>query len=445
MKIPLKPPRFSDLFNAGLSHPGRLRELMHAKIGPAPGGKYRHWDTLRHARPVDGFSPSERWLAMKMARQLLYQTLPLRDLNNEPFQYGLPGAALQMLHQIDRLASGNIAAAPEVTDPQTRDTYLIKSIIEEAITSSQLEGAATTRNVAKTMIQEGRPPRTRSERMILNNYEAMHFIRRVRDQPLTPAVILELHSIITLGTLKNPDAAGRLREADDIYVTDSLGALLHKPPLAAELKDRVQELCDFANDSDSREFLHPVIRAILLHLWLAYDHPFEDGNGRTARALFYWAMAVQGYWLCEYLSISRILKKAPSQYARAFLYTETDDNDATYFILYQLNVIIRAIQELHDYLARKTAEIHETEQLIRRSRALQDRLNHRQLALMNHAMRNQGARYTVQSHQRSHNVSDETARNDLLALSRDGLLDKRKVKRTLVFTVPSDLKERLSP
>lgn len=60
-----------------------------------------------------------------------------------------------------------------------------------------------------------------------------------------------------------------------------------------------------------------MLRAILLHFWLAYDHPFEDGNGRTARSLFYWYMRTQGYWLVEYLLISNILRKAPAQYTRA--------------------------------------------------------------------------------------------------------------------------------
>ncbi len=51
-------------------------------------------------------------------------------------------------------------------------------------------------------------------------------------------------------------------------------------------------------------FIHPVIRAILLHFMLAYDHPFVDGTGRTARALFYWSMAHQGYWLMDFISIT---------------------------------------------------------------------------------------------------------------------------------------------
>jgi Fic family protein len=62
---------------------------------------------------------------------------------------------------------------------------------------------------------------------------------------------------------------------------------------------------------------------------LGYEHPFEDGNGRTARALFYWSMLNQGFWLTEFLTVSKILRKAPAKYARSFLYTEQDSNDLT--------------------------------------------------------------------------------------------------------------------
>ena len=202
-------------------------------------------------------------------------------------------------------------------------------------------------------------------------------------------------------------------------------------------------MCEFANGHGTDEFIPPPVRAILLHFWLAYDHPFVDGNGRTARALFYWAMARQGYWLCEYVSISRILKKARDQYARAFLYSETDDNDVTYFILFQMRVLLRAIQDLHDYLARKTTEIHDADELISKASKVSGELNQRQLALVSHALKTRNTRYTVQSHRVSHGISYETARSDLVKLTKLGLLVQRKSGKAHVFVPVTDLEERL--
>jgi Fic family protein len=447
MRIPMSPPDTGRLLRSLLNSKGgieRFQAIIAVPGGPSQEGKYRHWDILRHLQPPADLTPEEWWLNIKMARQHLYQSLPLKDKKGDHFRYAMLDIMLQMLSQVDRNASGSIRGGDQVTNPQTRDTYLFKSLVEESITSSQLEGAATTREVAKDMIRTGRSPQDRSEHMILNNYVAMQFIRRLGDEPLTPRIVLELQRILTTDTLPDPGAAGRLRRPDEpIVIEDETGRLLHAPPPADQLEERMQAMCDFANNIEGRPFTHPVVRAVLLHFWLAYDHPFVDGNGRTARALFYWSMATQGYWLCEFLSISRVLKKAPSKYYRAFLYSETDDNDVTYFILNQLRVIIQAIKDLHAYLARKTAEIRETERFLRSSRAVNAMLNYRQLAVVNHALKHPLFVYTIDSHRRSHNVSYQTARTDLLDLAKHKLLSQGKTGRAFNFLAPSDLRARL--
>ncbi|MCA2983648.1 Fic family protein [Gemmatimonas sp.] len=449
MKVPLSPPDLHQVLSGLLAAPSgaqRLQELLSLDLGPAPGGKYRHWDTFRHAPPRADFSAKEQWFAVKSARNALARPLPLTDTRQRPFKVALPAPALAMLHRVDRDAAGNLSGAfvgtEPITNPATRETYLFKSIVEEAITSSQLEGASTTRNVAKDMIQNGRPPFTRSERMILNNYQGMLLVRHHVHAPLTPEFLLELQRTLTGGTLDDESAAGRLRTADEhIVIEDETGVVLHTPPTADVLGDRMRALCDFANGTNDSEFVHPVVRAILLHLWLAYDHPFVDGNGRTARALFYWSMVRAGYWLCEYVSISRILKKARGQYARAYLYTETDDNDATYFLLYQLRVLCRAIDDLEEYLHRKARQLHDIERLVHR--ASLDGLNPRQLALVRHALTSEFARYTVASHQRSHGTSYETARSDLLRLVQLGLLRQSKQGKAFVFHPAADIHQRI--
>ena len=90
--------------------------------------------------------------------------------------------------------------------------------------------------------------------------------------------MLDLHRLVSEKTLDDPADAGR-----------------HRPP----------------GMQVPAVFIHPVMRAITLHFWLAYDHPFCDGNGRTARALFYWSMLKQGYWLFEFISISSVINQAP--------------------------------------------------------------------------------------------------------------------------------------
>ena len=314
--------------------------------------------------------------------------------------------------------------------------------MEEAITSSQLEGAATTREVAKKMLAEGRKPRDRSERMISNNYVTMRRIKELKDKPLTPDMVFEIHREIAANTLDIQDGAGRFRRADeDINVSDSEGTVFHKPPPAEELPKRLEAMCDFANGKTPGFFVHPVIRGILLHFWLAYDHPFVDGNGRTARALFYWQMLHSRYWLFEFISISQFLRKAPVQYGTAFLHTETDENDLTYFIIHQAEVIRHALDELHSYVARKSSETRACLDALQ----THPELNHRQQSVISHAVRHPGFVYTIAGHGARHAVVYQTARTDLLNLAKLELLEQRKAGRRFVFVAPRDLETRLHP
>jgi len=436
VKIPESPPALRDV----LLTPERVFELIDRGISAAPGGRYYHWDKLRRLDPPDGLTAEEWWVCIKLARRGL-KDIPLRDILDRPFKYALVDPVLHKLHEIDREAGSWYRSEDAITNPQTRDRYLISSLIEEAITSSQLEGAATTREVARDMLRSGRPPVDLGERMILNNYLAMHLIRELRDRPLTPELVYRIHGEVTKDTLPSTSRPPHLRTRTDrdVAVRNEKGRVLHQPPPADQIQERMEAMCAFANQNEPNAFLHPVLKAILLHFWLAYDHPFVDGNGRTARALFYWSMLSQDFPLFEFVSISTILKKAPAQYARAFLYTETDENDLTYFILHQMSVISRAIQELRDFLERKTMEVREIERGLRSTVAL----NHRQKALLSHALRHPGTRYTIDGHRKSHGVVYQTARTDLLHLARRRLLDKTRDGRAFAYAAPADLADRL--
>jgi Fic family protein len=422
----------------------RLPELL--RRGLAEDGRdYVHWDKLRQLEPPDNLSPEEWWLLIKWGRQNAQRAIPLTDPSGQHFVYGVPDLVARRLHYVDQRCAGEVAMSEVVTaDAQARQHYLVNSFMEEAIRSSQLEGATTTRRVAKELLRTGREPKDRSERMILNNYRALQYMRDEMPTELTPGTVLELQRILTDGTLEDPDAAGRLQRPDEerIAVVDRLdGTVIHSPPPAEQLPARLQALCDFANEGESLDrFIHPVLRAILLHFWLAYDHPFEDGNGRTARALFYWYMRTHGYWLVEYLSISRILRHAPSKYTRAFVLTETDERDATYFIVYQLEVIQRAVEQLHHYLRQKIKDVRDVEALLKGS----DQFNHRQFALLGNALRVPDAIYTFQTHAVSHGVTHETARTDLLRLVEMRFLEQRRQGRRYVFSPPADLPKRLT-
>jgi Fic family protein len=441
MRKPLPAPTFTDIYMkvAGPKADQLVGLMTRLQAINVQTGKYFHWDEIQHRQPPEGLSREEWWFALKMSRTGTRQGGPLSDPKGTLFGYALVAPIPEQLHQIDLRAGGHIQMPEQVTNRETRDEYYVSSLIEEAITSSQLEGATTTRQVAKEMLRTGRSPVDRSERMILNNYITMRRIGLLKDQPLSKDLIFEIHELVTREALDDPTAVGRFRREDEnIGVYDNLDRLMHQPPLASLLESRIEKLCDFANGSEP--FVHPVIRSIILHFMIGYEHPFVDGNGRTARAIFYWSMLRHGYWLAEFISISQIVLKAPAQYGRAFLYAETDEGDLTYFILYHLKVIMRALESLHAYIARKANEIQRFEAELQGI----ETLNHRQRTLIRHAVRHPGKRYTVSEYQRTHNISYESARSDLLDLAQRDLFRGWREGKRWIFTPQTQLTGRLA-
>ena len=442
MAIPDRPPDWNaTLATLGAKGPDGLGRLFARGVRSDVDGAYLHWDDLRRRKPPEGLSREEWWAALRIARVSASADLPLRDAQQRPFSFVRADALFRALHPVDRaLGNQQLVEDPSGLNAANKERFIARSLVEEAISSSLLEGAATTRKIAEAMLREGRQPRTNDERMILNNHRAMQLVRRSRKEPLTPELLLELQRTLTVGTLP-PDEVGRFRRDDEtVRVEDhATGEGLHLPPPAKELPKRIEALCAFANADDTKDFVHPVVRAIALHFMLGYDHPFVDGNGRTARAVFYWSMLRNGYWMAEFLSISTVIYRARAQYGRAFLLTETDGGDLTYFLLHQLDVLKRATDELLRYVAQKSKEVQDVDAILREA----GDLNLRQRGLLAHAIRHPGATYRIDAHQKEYGVVYQTARTDLLDLEARGLLASRKVGRALVFQPTPSMERRL--
>lgn len=444
MKVPVPSPAAMEVLLAHLAEDGRLTEVL---VSPSTADTdYRPWDWFFRHNPPAGLTREQWWAAVRLRRTQTARPTPFTMKDGTRFTYNLPDPLLRVIDDVSARARGQVELPEPIANAATRDRYLVRSLIEEAMTSSQLEGASTSRVRAKQMLREDRAPRDRSEQMILNNYSAMQRVIELKDERLTPGLVCEIHRIVTDGALDDPADAGRLQRPGDarvrIYGTQTEEQILHVPPPAETLPERLETLCGFANDSGRSDstvpYMPPLLRALTLHFMMGYDHYFADGNGRTSRAVFYWSMLRQGFFLTEFLSISRLLRKAPAKYARSFLLTEQDEGDLTYFFLAQAQVVVQAIDELDAYLARKTGQLREATRLLRDLG-----LNHRQVALVEIFLRNPSGSVTVEEHRTTHGVVPQTARTDLQGLERRGLLTSSKQGRKVMWFPARDLPQRV--
>ena len=442
MKLPQSPPPLPALIRGLDSLDADSRNDLYLHPSPLDArGRYLAWDQVRHREPPPGHSRRTWWLSMFTARRAAARQLPLLGKGGQPFWYSEVRPVIEAVRLLERAQGEHVLADETLITRSARQRRLNLSLMDESIRSSQLEGANTSRMIAREMLRDGRPPRDHGERMIANNFAAMQTVEdwSSNAEPIDLEHLLELHQIVTRGTLSSDADSGSLQQPGEarVMVVSASGAVVHRPPPAEELPERMRRLCAFAgSDADA---IHPIVRAILIHFMIGYDHPFVDGNGRTARALFYWSLLRSGFWLAPYLSISEFLLRAPARYSRAYQHVTADSNDATYFILHQLDAMLRAVDRLAQDLKEQAAEARQVED---RLGGLTD-LNERQTVIVDEALRNPNRIFTIAQQRRQHGVSYWAARSDLQDLAERGLLTRRRSGKKFVFRPAPNLADRL--
>ena len=374
---------------------------------------YEYWDKIKYKKLPEGVAPQMLWTNVKASR--LKSMIPVWD------KYGInlcvTSQMQRLCHEFD-MKFGSFWEVEGDTQSAEKKYYLSSSLMEEAIYSSKMEGASTTRIIAKDMLRKKKSPQNKSQQMIVNNYNTIQYIVEHKDEPLTEELLLTIHRLMTEKTLDNPEDAGHFRTNDNVVVADMVeGDVIYTPPSFQEIPEFVESLCDFFNNDNPRTFIHPIIRGIIVHFMLAFMHPFVDGNGRTARALFYWYMLKEGYKLTEYMSISRVIAKSKSSYEKAFRYVENDGNDMGYFVAYNLGALEKSFHQLRDYIQRKRREKRAASSFM-----MAGNINQRQALVLQRLKEEPDTIFTVKDVQDQFSVSSMTARKDLSDLVQQGYL-----------------------
>lgn len=380
--------------------------------------KYLYWNKVKYKHEEN--TSEEIWNAVKLFRYIRSTKI---YFGKYTFSYMTTDYVQRALHQFDMHIGGNLGSNIGIAETD-KNKFIISSIMEEAISSSQMEGANTTRKKAKEMIQQEKKPKNKSEQMIMNNFITMKHIVQDKNNDIDPAQILFIHNLITKNTLDDVLDEGKFRDSDDIHVVDhSNSEIVHIPPPKEEVEILIKDLCKFFN-SETEDFIHPIVKGCIIHFMIGWIHPFADGNGRTARAIFYWFMLKKGYWLTEYLSISRIIKDTKTQYEKAFLYSEADENDLGYFITYHIKTMEKSYDALKEYISRKQREVFQAAKFMKIPN-VNDRMS-QILKIIN----DDGDRIlNTKEIESRFSVSSYTARTDLKTLVELGFLEVIQVNK----------------
>lgn len=307
-----------------------------------------------------------------------------------------------------------------------KNDFLLDSRIEEAITSAIYEGAHSTRAQAEQLIASGKRPTNKDEWMLVNNVRAMQWVQENRDKPISKEIILQLHKIVTHNTLEGDDVnfSGRFRN-DKIFVGPHEGV---KHEL---IESTIQEAIQIT--SNNPRYIHPLLKGILVHYFIAFIHPFFDGNGRTARALFYFKAMRNELSYIELLSVSAYLKDHGARYEKAFEKVVANDYDVTYFIDFCLDSIHSALVEV----SRKVAYLLRINDL-RSSHGLTSQ----QVGLLQRMALHKFRKVSIEEYADQIDKSREFARLELKKLADLNFIEEKKESKKLVYTVNANkLKE----
>lgn len=408
------------------------KEMFHL-LGKSAKPEYLYWDKVKYFNLPEGITPVEFWSWVKYVRAFdLDHRSQINTEKDDNFVWNQSILSDELFHEIDLNLGGNLQVAPSEIDEKEKSRLIMSGITEEAIASSQIEGANTSRAAAKRFLKEGRRPRDRSEQMILNNFETIKLIEQeYKSRKLDLSLLFEIHALLVKKTISD-DQVGRFRKDEEkIVVQDKIrGLIYHVPPKAAFIRQEIVSLIRYFNDElKDAFFVHPVVKAIILHFWMAYLHPFVDGNGRLARAIFYWYLLKNGYWAFSYLPISKIIRKSPAQYGMSYVYSEQDDFDLTYFIDYNLRKIKQAMKEFEIYLKAE----RELEKNMDRFAQKYYSLNKRQNRLLMFFSKHPNERITLKLHMNTNQISKQTAINDLRDLQKKGYLKSARVGRNVYY------------
>lgn len=383
-------------------------------------------ETLFRVKPLSKDNFSKTWDEIIEFRKSKGTELPLKDLWGNSFWYFITPSTEKLIHDISYVAKHKLE---EITTKRLYKTMLVEDILfEEAYYSSVIEGAFTSKKRAKEVIKSNQP-KDHSEQMILNNFAALSFILENLDKDLNEEIFIQIHKIVTAKTLDEDEITEKYRNGQ-VYVTDPNNTEpIYIPPKAENVQFMMNDLFKFINNQEKVSFIHPIIKAFIIHFYIGYVHPFFDGNGRVARAFSYMYLLKDGFDFFKFFSVSSIINKQRKKYYQSFIDSEENNNDITYFIITHLNLTKESI---HEIMERLISEFQKEifKEMIAREGII---LSSRQTRFISYIEKKDNNLITIDEYKKKFRIAYETARRDLLELENLRILKKTKKGKKSIF------------
>ncbi|MGN0492135.1 MAG: Fic family protein [Acutalibacteraceae bacterium] len=264
--------------------------------------------------------------------ELYYKALPLSDFDGNSIVF------------IENHAAINQNAVKLLLQSQDQH-FGIKAAEDEIIATSAIESIDFSRDSVRRILK-GMAPNDEQENRILGVKHGLEFIADTGNK-ITEDNLYKLY-MMTVGDFLTGDDKlldGNLYRHDTVYVVSDRvehSGLEHK-----KVPEFMKSLIAFINAEDD---INDLIKAAIIHFYIAYVHPYFDGNGRMARLMHLWFLIQKGYQSALFIPFSSQIEKSRKAYYDAFTAVEENKNysgkiDVTPFILYFINNVYNKINE----------------------------------------------------------------------------------------------------
>ncbi len=269
---------------------------------------------------------------LQILEELYYKTLPLSDFDGNNIVF------------IENHAAVNQSAVKLLLQSQEQH-YGIKAAEDEIVATSAIESIDFSRDSVRKILK-GMAPKDEQENRILGIKHGLEFIADTANK-ITEENLYKLY-MMTVGNFLTGDDRlkdRKLYRHDTVYVVsdrvEHLGLDYKKVPKF------MKSLIEFANTEDD---INDLIKAAIIHFYIAFVHPYFDGNGRMARLVHLWFLIQKGYQSALFIPFSSQIEKSRKAYYDAHTVIEENKKysgkiDVTPFVLYFINNVYNKMDE----------------------------------------------------------------------------------------------------
>ncbi|MGR3662356.1 MAG: Fic family protein [Paracoccaceae bacterium] len=307
-----------------------------------------------------------------------------------------------------------------------REEANLQTLTRDVVKTSEIEGevldASTVRSSIARRLGVDIGALKPADRHVDGIVEVMLDATVKFDEPLTEARLFGWHAAlfptgrsgmtkIRVGAWRD-DATGSMQVVSGAYGREKVHYIA---PPAERVAQEMGTFLDWFNQPPASD---PVLKAAHAHLWFVTIHPFDDGNGRIARAIADMALTRSEGSPHRFYSMSAQIEAERTAYYKILERTQKGDVDVTGWMIWFLGCLHRTINGAQDILSSVTTKARFWE------RAATVSLNDRQIKVLNRMLDGFEGKMTSSKWAKIGKCSQDSANRDIAALLKHGLMEK---------------------